>query len=525
MDKYLTKQQIQKLIDEAPTSIPTEEIIQGLTERGYTLEGLEQPKQITQPEKKAGILQEGGAVQQLGIGIAKGALSTIKGIGQLGEMILPPAPAFGSVYSDEATKGKLLDEKNLEAQGTMEKIGKFGEQVAEFAIPASKIAKATKTLPFLAKTATRALGSGAVATAQEGEIGKGTGIAVGTEVALPVVGKYLVKPATKILTSLFKGLGSGVSGVGTDILEQIAKNPQSAENTIKELAKDGNFGVLKKNAETIVNGVSKIKGEARSAFGQGLETLKQTDIDDKIFRSSTQSILDKYGSVLKNGKRQLTNIEFDDPKNIKKANDLITKLQGAKLDGKSLRKLVDDIENSAYKIATTDERLSFNTFVKDLANSLKSGISKSTPKLDEINKAFSKDMQLAESIEQIFGKVKFKNAQEVNKVAQQLETLFSKKGLSPEYIDDFLNRIGVSPEKFKTSEAVRQIGNKTTGANTKGLSIGEITQQITSSVITPKLVRDIAIKTGKSEQVIKTLLENTAPTARAILIETLIPTK
>lgn len=462
------------------------------------------------------------------VGVGKGVLSTVKGVGQLGEKIggalLPESMTPQSVYSEEALQknegvGKLLTDENLEAKGTAESIGKGAEQIAEFAVPASKVSKATQASNLLTKIGTRAATSAGVASAQAGEVGEDALIAGAIETALPVVGKVVVNPVKNIVSRLFKGLGSGLSGVGTDTIEQIVANPKIAKETSKQLLTGGNKEILINNVKTIINGLFKIKKEARKAFGEGLESLQKTDIDDKIFRESTQSVLDKYGSVIKNGKRELTNIEFNDPKNVKIANELITKLQKAELDGKSLRKLVDYIENKAYKIATTDERLSFNAFVKDLASSLKSSISKSTPKLNEINKAFSTDMQLAESIEQIFGKVKFQNFKELNKVAQQLETLFSKKGLSPDYIDDFLNRIGVSPDEFKTTEAVRQISSKVTGANTKGLSIGELTQQLTSSVITPKLVRDVAILTGQTEPVIKKILENTAPTLRAAVIK------
>lgn len=532
----LTREQTMTFINEGKQyGVTGKDVIDGLVQRGYEPEGVnveairnsfakqESTQEVDTPEP-----QDDGETGLKGFatGVGKGVLSTVKGAGQLGEkignLVLPKSLESKSVYSDEATKGGLLDKENLKAQGTAEKLGKGIEQIAEFAIPGSAVSKATKGASLVSKIGSRALTSGTVASVQAGEVGKDALIAGAVETALPIAGKVL-SPATKIVSRLFKGLGSGLSGVGTDTIDQIVKNPKTASATVKGLTTGGNATILKKNAETVINGVAGIKKEARKAFGEGLESLQQTDIDNKVFRESTQGVLDKYGSVLKNGKRQLSNIEFDDPKNISKANELIKKLQGAKLDGKSLRKLIDDIENSAYKIATTDERLSFNAFVKDLAGSLKSGISKSTSKLDDINKAFSTDMQLAESIEKIFGKVKFQNASEINKVSQQLESLFSKKGLSPEYIDNFLNRIGIKPDDFKTTEAVRQISNKGTGANTKGLSLGELTQQVTSSVITPKLVRDIAIYTGKSEKVIKTLLENTAPAMRATLIESLTP--
>lgn len=477
-----------------------------------------------QPAEKKGILEEGGAVQQFGTGVAKGALSTAKGLGELTSRGLSNLPGkAGEFFQGGVEESKRIDESGLlQAQGGMEKLGKGIEQIAEFAIPATKVSKLTQGASLVGKIIPRALTSAGVASAQEGEIGKEAAIAAGIETALPIAGKLLT-PVKNVVGRLFKGLGSGLSGVGTDTIDQIIKNPKVAQETSKKLIEGGNRDILTQNVKTIINGVSNIKKEARQAYKTGLEVLKQTDIDSKVFRNSTQSVLDKYGSVIKNGERKLTNVEFSDPKNIKMANDLLNKLQTSKLDGKSLRKLADDIESKAYKIATSDERLSFNAFIKDLSNSLKTGISKSTSKLDEINKAFSRDVQLAESIENIFGKVKFKNASEINKVAQQLESLFSKKGLSIDYLDDFFNRIGVSPEGFKTTEAVRQISNKASrGLNAPGLTIGEITQGLTGAVVTPKLVRDIAILTGKTQPFIKNLIEKTAPTARAGVIKGLI---
>jgi hypothetical protein len=350
----------------------------------------------------------------------------------------------------------------------------------------------------------------------------GVGTAVGA--ILPVAGAIL-KPATKIVTRLFKGLGSGLSGASTEAIDTIISNPKTAQKVSQEIAKSGSNKVLEQNAKTIINGVSKIKQEARSAFGTGLEQLAKTDIDNKVFRKNTQAVLDTYGSKIKEGKRYLTNVEFTDPKNLKTAGKLISELNNVKLDGKSLRKVADDIENAAYKVATSDERLSFNAFIKDLSASLKKAVSESTPKLNEINKAFSTDMQLAEAVEDIFGKVNYKNLSEVVKASKKLETLFSQKGLAPEVIDDFLNRIGVAPTNLRTSEAVRQIGQKATGGNAKGLTFAEITQQLTSSVITPEMVKNISIATGLTANKIKPLaeaLKTIAPASRNIVIQALL---
>lgn len=354
------------------------------------------------------------------------------------------------------------------------------------------------------------------------DVRPGVGTVIGG--SLPVVGAGLGF-ATKILGRLTKGLGSGLSGVSTKTIDSIIDNPKVAREASELLAKEGNSKILEQNAKQIVNGVSTIRQQARKSFGEGLETLAETDISSKTFKEGTKQVLDKYGSKLEKGKRILSGVEFEDPKNIKKASELIDRLSNTKMDGKSLRKLADDIESAAYKTATSDERLSFNVFIKDLSSTLTDSIKKSTPKLDEINKAFSQDMQLVEAVEDIFGKVDYKNLSEVVKASKKLETLFAQKGLAPDVIDDFLTRIGVDAGDFKTSEAIRQISDKTTGGNTKGLSIGEIIQQATSSVVTPQLVRDISIKTGIADKALTPLLESLkglSPALQKTLIQALL---
>lgn len=335
----------------------------------------------------------------------------------------------------------------------------------------------------------------------------GIGTAVG--VATPLAGA-VIRPATKIVGRLLKGLGSGLSGVSTETIDKIVNNPRAAEMATEKLSKSGNAKFLEENARTIMNGVSTIRKEASKAFGEGIESLAQTDIKPEVYNQKLDEVLSKY-----------KDFEFSDPKNVTKAKELIQKATSPDLNGKSLRKLMDDIQNTKYKIATSDERLSFNAFTKDLAEGVKNAVISSTDKLGEINQKFSKDMQLTEAVEDIFGKVKFKNLPEVVKATKKLEGLFAQKGIAPEVVDDFLKRIGVSPEEFKTGEAVRQISNKTSGANTKGLSVGEVMQQATSAVVSPQLVRDIAIKIGVAEQTLLPELKKLNPAVRDLIMNAL----
>ena len=427
-------------------------------------------------------------------GLAKSGLSTARGALELGlrgaRAILPKAvePPADFLSEENLKKNILGFEKHLTEEAITakpgEKLGKFVGDVAQFAIPQTKLAKAPLAI--------KALTSGAIGAAQTGKL-KGGVIAGITEAVIP--------GATALMGRLFKGTASGLSGASSRQIDAILSNPQTARQTVQEIKSSGGANLLRKNAEAIVQGVSKIRQEARKAFREGLEQLSEIDINPAIFRNEIGSVLNKFGSVIKGGVRKLQSVEFDDPKNIKKASELIDKLSKVELNGMSLRKLADDISSAGYKIATSDERLAFNAFVKELSGGLKNAVSKSTNKLDEINKAFSQDMQLTEGVEKIFGKVKFKNAKEILGVSQKLESLFQQKGLAPDIVDRFLKRIGVGPSKFMAKEATRQMGELEQRANSVGTSVFELIRSFTAAIVPPKTVRDLAIVTGLGQEV------------------------
>lgn len=349
--------------------------------------------------------------------------------------------------------------------------------------------------------------------------GAGTAIAGG----LPVAGA-LTKPGVAILGRLLKGVGSGLSGVPVHQIEQIFNNPTAANKASQQIAKAGKGAVLEENARTIVNGVSKVRQEARSAYGQALSGLKAEDINPTTFRQAIRPVLDKSGSRLetKTNTRILDNVEFSDQKNINKAGQLIDELSKTPLDGLSLSKLANKIENARYKVATSDERLSFNAFLGDLEDGLRGAINSSTDKLKDMNTKYATDLGLANATEGIFGKVKFKNLSEVNKASQKLESLFQQKGMSPEITSDFLKRIGVDPEAFKTSEAVRQLEGKEGGANSVGLNPGEVLRGITSSIVTPEMVGKISSATGASKEVVEPFLQALQDPIRNLVVQTLL---
>jgi len=479
-----------------------------------------QVSQTTQPKQPLSDSIWSG-LANVGIGAVKGAANTLQNIGNLA--LQPVKTGLNAVGINTPETG--FTEQQLAPTNTAQKVGKFGEQVAEFAIPASKIGKVAEGASLAEKALNlgqKALTSGAVATAQEGKVGTGTGIAVGTELALPVVGKVL-SPVKGIMSRLFKGLGSELSGVGSNTLESIIKEPKTAIKTSEQIVKNGQESVLENNAKTIVNGVSQIRKEASKAFGEGLQALKAEDINPTTFRQSIQPVLDSFGISTKGNTRYLDNVEFNSPTLLQKASNLIDTLSKTKLDGYSLRQTLEKIDNARFKTTGSDvERLSFNAFIDELSKGVKNAINQSTDKLAEINKKYSTDLQLTEGIEKIFGNVQFKNTSEINRVAKNLEGLFADKGLDPKTTDDFLKRIGINSDEFRATEATRQIMNKSMGANQVGTSISEMIRGVTSAVITPNTVKNIATYTGLAEDTLKQVLDRLSPVARGAFIKSLI---
>lgn len=349
------------------------------------------------------------------------------------------------------------------------------------------------------------------------------GVATAVGGALPLAG-VVAKPATAFIGRLFKGLGSELSGVSSKTIGQILNNPKAAQKASDLIKKSGQSHLLEENAKAIVNGISGIKKEAGSTFGKAMEGLQKEDINPKSFRDSIQPVLDKFGSTLnpETNTRTLNNVEFDDPKNLNKAGELIDKLSNTELDGVSLRKLSDDIENSKYKTAMSDERRSFNAFAQELSGAVKGAISKSTSKLDDANKAYSHDMQLAQMAEGEFGKVKFRNLPELVKTSKQVDQLFQKGGIAPEKINDFLTRAGIDPTAFNSSEAMRQISNQEGGKNSVGTNFSEMLRGITSAVITPKMVGDVATLTGLGKEIVEPFLKGLKTPARNALLQALV---
>jgi len=578
-NNFLTKDKVAVIIENAPKGITPEQIVNGLVARGYKLEGLNDqqptneqqidnaPRSELTPQQKMerdtqnaasfiggkelaqgigqsianamGTQEDVAKAQEQSIGIQGQLLQQIKADKALGKDTSKLENALAQLNEHIAQSGQeVTTAGNVNNLTNKEVIGS-ALQLGANLIPVEK------TASLIEKGATN-LGAGKALANVTGKVlsGAGTGyvydVATGLQnpnktvgeafkpglgtamgASLPVAGLLAKKLIIEPLSIISKNIASGLSGVSVNTLNDIINNPQKAEEISKILEVSGSDKVLENQVKEYMTGVSELRKEASTAFGKGLEQLSKTDIERKVFRSNIQKFLDNSGISLENGQRVFSNVEFSDPANIQKASNLVDKLSNAELDGKSLRKLVDDISSSAYKTATTDERLSYNIWVKDLASAVRGAITDSTDKLSEINKQYSKDIGLADAIQNIYGDVKFKNAEEINKIAKKIEKQ-NLTGLDEKTVNDFFNRIGESAQDFKTTSAVREISTKSLQRSPEGLSAAEAIRSITAGILTPKLVRDVAILVGKSEPVVKKILSASgSETAKKQLLNSL----
>ena len=353
----------------------------------------------------------------------------------------------------------------------------------------------------------------------------GIGTAVGG--MLPVAGAG-VGYASRVMGRLFKGLGSGISGVSTKTLDEMLNNPQVAQKASDKLAKSGNYRVLEENAKKIVGGVTKIQNEASSAYRAGLDKLSAVDIKPDKLKEGIEGALIKHKiNIGKDGIVDFSTADFLDPKIQQRAESVINSISKQEdISGTGIRKLMDMVDNKKFPTTPDADRQAFNAFIRDLKQGLKDGINASTDKLKDINAKYSADLQLSEGAQDILGKVNYKNVKEVGRAAKKLEGLFSEKGLDPQTVDKYLTRIGIKPNEFRATEAVRQISNKDPmPPNTPGFNVGEIMRTATSSIMTPETIRNITIKTGLAKEKLAPLLkglQSLSPALQKTLIQALL---
>lgn len=450
-------------------------------------------------------------------GVTKSLLSTVKGAGELGTKIgeqtagrlvefitgegLPTADIF-----TEGTKANEKATRFLTAKNPEQMVGDFVGDVAQFAVPGMAASKATKGASLVPRVAGQVGSSGTVATVQEGEVGKETAIASGAEIALPVAGR-LAKPAYGLIKRLFRGTGSALSGAPVDIIRQVSDNPTLAKQTVEEISEKGTANIAEKNARTIIDGLKKVQRTASNDFGKALDELEQVPVNKEDLSSTMREFAEDFGISKQGEDIVLEGVEFGQTRYVnraKKAVEMVDSIED--FTGKNLRQKLGQVEGLKYKTTSTEEARAFNQFIDDISDRLQSTIAKESPILQEANRNYSELKNIIAGTEQVLTKTKFGKAEDVIKMSEKLDSLFDRNELSQKYLKNFFDEAGIDADEFVTSEATRQITDISQQANTPGTSLFEMVRAATSAVVTPKMVRDIAITSGLTEAEVKRLL-------------------
>ena len=278
----------------------------------YNLNGKTYTRQDdgTFSEEKEGVI--GGFVK----GVAKGALSTLQGASTIGQKILNATA--GKVIGQQP-EVKIPEEYRTPSTGA-QKAGFVTEQVAEFFIPASKIAKTSelissykatgllsKLVPLVGektaqgivnvaklggKVALRAGEAGGITALQTGEFGKESKIAAGVGGAIPVVGAGL--SAIKRMVPSILGF---TSGVPTKAIEKAAISPTAAKlgRTVETVE-----SIQKKSTDIL----GSLRNDLSKSFSTGLEDISKTVPRQGVARtvSGTFSrVKNQFKSVIETG--------------------------------------------------------------------------------------------------------------------------------------------------------------------------------------------------------------------------------
>lgn len=179
------------------------------------------PLENVQPITKATVnIQDKSSLQEFSTGFVKSGLGFARnvagGLQDVGQRVLAgvtPNKTYQDIkqttgiksISDTTKEGREV-KQILEPEGTAQKLGAFIGEVAQFAIPAGRVAKATKGLGKATQIGGQVASDVGVAGIQTGSVdeAKKVGIASGILTTVPVLGKLISPTAAKGLTNVAK---------------------------------------------------------------------------------------------------------------------------------------------------------------------------------------------------------------------------------------------------------------------------------------------------------------------------------
>lgn len=249
-------------------------------------------------------------------GIGKGVARTLtgfsslseRGIKKIGRTITPERfeKRLGFEKEEITSAERLVPERMREPEGVVEKIGYGAEQLAEFLIPSTKIAKIEKGRKLITRAGVEATVLGGITAAQKGEFGDEAKTATIIGAIFPVAGagftaikkglkpigekiQYtVIRPGLKDVKDGFKIQNVNKYNVGGSLAETATKTHIKLNQLAKELKKKlvgSNFRV---NANEILrNTENRLFKDKTKTFGLNIGIKKALkDLKDELTEAS-----------------------------------------------------------------------------------------------------------------------------------------------------------------------------------------------------------------------------------------------
>lgn len=378
---------------------------------------------LSQARNLKPIEQPTSGIAGVGLGVLKGLGSTVTGLGELTSKGLSYLPGeAGKFFEGGVQEAKRQQETNLKAEGTAQKVGKGIEQIAEFFIPASKLAKADKAMDLLisgskliksakiaakigSSAAIEGLGAGAVTLAQTGgdlkEAAKTAATAGVLRGGMKAAGEAVraVKIPEKLYSRIFK---NELETVKNEF--KVGRYGKLAETNPDKYAEAVNIGLIKNGQlnETL----------AKQALERGLKgslsTMANKVIDDTVGLELAAKQAVKNKTIKLVGTKKLANTMkeiVDEYKNIgqgeiaEKAGSFIKGLETGKINGDKLlelRRFLDGMRvrssyNPSARLSLGQENMKYwSDFMRQKVNNI--------PGLDKIMKDYSFNIKAFDSL-------------------------------------------------------------------------------------------------------------------------------
>lgn len=498
----------------------------------------EQAKVIEETSTYDEIVNKG---KEFATGVAKGELKLAHGLGEVGAKL---AGSVGfpvhDIYRPETEKYQKVTE-GLESKTGFETAGEITANIASFLLPEHLIAKTMAKSPAIIRGTLQVAKDIGIAGLTKGDMGTTGILSVATRGAFPAI---------KLLSNVFQRSLGFLALRGTDVVDEIVKNPQYARMGLRGNPVD----LLKKSATALSQYADDIKKGSSTTFGEGIKEIENNydellkgfkvvkpkttgGLETITLRDGTTIIKDvagnKFNLSLESVKAGLTKAlkEFDVAGNTKtgfsfrnsalsNSEEKMVRSALAKLNNwdditpTGLNRLADAIK--AFAKPEQESAARANAVLFKLASNIDDYLSLRVPKFKELNSAFGNSQRFLEELSVHLNAVgKSTSPREISRISAKIQNLF---GANKDAARSFLRTIP-GGDKILGVEAGRELAiadiTKASGA------IGNIVANAIQTLIPPKAVGEIAAAFGTTKEIAEGIYNVLKPLDKAAKVTTI----